>query len=241
MQKENGMLKEALEFLLELKRPAVVKDKEGREYSTLPIHAVKAPQPQGLSVRTLTALVDYFDHNPDKLALDGYIVLITSPTEVHVLSPVYGDFKQRDTVISAVAAPPEFDFDTWLEPSEQFNPKVQACFVDNPGKQAILKLSGNITERAETNTLDDGITQTVTAKAGIARVGEVEVPNPVMLAPFRTFPEIEQPESAFVFRMRGGPYCKLVEADGGAWKNMAIDLIAEFLAANLPEGTMILS
>ena len=75
----------------------------------------------------------------------------------------------------------------------------------------------------------------VTIKTGIASVGEAEVPNPVTLAPYRTFPEIEQVESKFIFRMKEGPLAAIFEADGGAWKNEAMKRIKEYLVENLKE------
>ena len=71
------------------------------------------------------------------------------------------------------------------------------------------------------------------------------VPNPVILAPYRTFLEVEQPESSFIFRMRdsdrGGVSCALFEADGGAWRNEAMSDVAAYIikqlsGRNLPEG-----
>ena len=85
---------------------------------------------------------------------------------------------------------------------------------------------------------DDGFTQTVTARAGVALVEEVKVPNPVTLRPYRTFMEVEQPPSSFVLRLRSGdksPNVSLHEADGGQWKLEAIRAIKAFLAEQLPE------
>ena len=85
---------------------------------------------------------------------------------------------------------------------------------------------------------DDGVSQKATIKTGIASKGEVLVPNPVKLRPYRTFLEVEQPESAFVFRMRddnGRVECALFGADGGAWKNAAMKSIKEYLMFELQD------
>lgn len=59
------------------------------------------------------------------------------------------------------------------------------------------------------------------------------VPNPVILRPYRTFLEVEQPESKFIFRIKEGrdgtPMFKLIEADGGLWKYEAVASIKAFL------------
>jgi len=88
-----------------------------------------------------------------------------------------------------------------------------------------------------------GVSQSVTARAGLARVAEVPVTNPVTLRPYRTFAEVEQPASPFILRLKRKdgemPQCALFEADGGKWKIEAIQNIARalrVLTAELPEG-----
>ncbi len=86
---------------------------------------------------------------------------------------------------------------------------------------------------------DDGVTQKATVSKGIASKEQCIVPNPVHLQPFRTFVEVDQPESAFVFRMRDdgrdGVQCAIFEADGGAWKNEAMENIRAYLQDELAE------
>jgi hypothetical protein len=94
---------------------------------------------------------------------------------------------------------------------------------------------GNVKEENVRSIGDDGVSQSVTAKTGVATVEDVKVPNPVLLSPYRTFVEVTQPESAFVFRMKNGPVAALFEADGGAWRNAAIDAVADYLADELSE------
>jgi hypothetical protein len=111
-------------------------------------------------------------------------------------------------------------------------------FVQDENTAAILKIVGNIKEEASNTFADDGITQSVATRAGISRVEIVPVPNPVTLRPYRTFMEIEQPASTFVFRMKSGkgqpPTCALYEADGRMWRLEAIKKIKEWLADKMP-------
>src|SRR5690606_26037278 len=113
--------------------------------------------------------------------------------------------------------------------------KLQSAFVKNDDRDVILKVVGNVKEEDVKTYGDDGVSQSVTAKVGVATVGQVEVPNPVSLKPYRTFAEVEQPESEFIFRMKNGPRCSLFEADGGAWKLQAISNIKSYLSAALEE------
>ena len=59
----------------------------------------------------------------------------------------------------------------------------------------------------------------------------------VRLSPYRTFREIEQPESQFLLRIRtddrGNAEVALFEADGGVWRNEARLRIAEYLKEHI--------
>jgi len=118
---------------------------------------------------------------------------------------------------------------------EKFIISLQSMFVQTDASAEILRIIGNLKDGTVKSLADDGVSQSVTTKTGVATVGEVVVPNPVALQPFRTFPEIEQPESLFVFRLMSGgenakPSAALFEADGGGWKNEAIQKIKTWLS-----------
>lgn len=68
------------------------------------------------------------------------------------------------------------------------------------------------------NTNDNGVTQTVEARQGVALNALVEVKPRVLLRPFRTFLEVEQPESEFLLRVHPEEGIGFFEADGGIWK-----------------------
>lgn len=102
--------------------------------------------------------------------------------------------------------------------------------------EAILKVSGNVEAKTTANYGDDGVTQKTTIKQGIASKADVLVPNPVTLVPYRTFLEVTQPESQFVFRIKdngGQPVFKIVEAEGGLWRNAAMQSIKEYFEKQL--------
>ena len=84
---------------------------------------------------------------------------------------------------------------------------------------------------------DNGISQVTTIKTGVSTLAHAKAPNPVTLKPYRTFLEVDQPESKFVFRINDTPGCALFEADGGIWRAAAKENIAEYLHNNLIVGT----
>jgi hypothetical protein len=137
----------------------------------------------------------------------------------------------------------QYPFERYLD-LETFIVALQSRFVQDETTTALLKLVGNVSGEAVANFSDDGVTQKVLAKTGIVRVEEAAVPNPVMLAPYRTFLEVRQPASRFIYRLKqegAGIKCALIEADGGNWKLEAIALIRDWLKEALPEEIVILA
>lgn len=81
----------------------------------------------------------------------------------------------------------------------------------------------------------DGVGQTVTAKKGASMNAKFQVQPIVKLKPIRTYAEIDQVESKFLFRVnKDGSVC-LREADGGQWKYETQKRIVAYLEANLKE------
>ena len=212
----------------------------GRTYTTGSIFKVGRPLPDPLRVKTLTAIVDYLKSNVDSLGFSNLICHIESPASVKIYSGLLGDFNERDLYIEANLEQLQLKFNTYLS-GETFNVLLQSCFLDYPDdvtkatdRGLVLAYCSSVREVAEGVTLDDGVTQAVTVKKGIAAVENVTLPNPVTLRPYRTFTEVEQPASQFVFRAAEGPEFMLVEADGGAWKSEAMQNIKKFMEFEVP-------
>ncbi|MGK0468952.1 hypothetical protein, partial [Clostridium sp.] len=142
--------------------------------------------------------------------------------------------KHREEYMECNAIVPRIAFDNFTE-TERFNVMLQSNFVKNNDVEQLLIVTGSIKDEAVKQVGDDGISQSVTVKTGVATMGAVVIPNPVMLAPYRTFPEVEQPVSKFIFRMRSGPTAAIIEADGGAWRNEAMEGIKLFLKTELAD------
>lgn len=107
----------------------------------------------------------------------------------------------------------------------------------------MVKLLGTITEEESTQTSDDGFAQSVVVKKGVAFKENRMVKPIVKLKPYRTFNEVDQPESEFLIRLSEGGYAAIYEADGGAWKLQARENIADYLRNELSKlienGTLI--
>lgn len=226
--------KEALEFLInegEEKNPILNLDQG--TYSRVGLNRVEEVTAKSFTISTLTGLVDYIKSETDKLP-EKLIIHVASPTQVQLFSPLNSDRKREQYLYAQAILPENIRYERFID-TEQFNIMLQSSFVSNNDRDILLKYTGLVKDEAVKSIGDNGISQAVTIKTGVASVGQAEVPNPVTLAPYRTFPEVIQPESKFIFRMKEGPSAALFEADGGAWRNAAILGIKEYLNEALKE------
>ena len=228
------MTRDALQYVVGLKTAEVL-DINGERYVDKDVYRVDNElRASAIQMNTLTSLVDYLKAGVDKMA-EKMLVQVVSPTKVRVLSMLDAD-RKREELVEVEAMIPDFEYGRYMG-NERFIIALQSKFIDNDDRALLLKFSGTVKDESIAEYGDDGVTQKATVKTGITSVGDAIVPNPVKLRPFRTFVEVTQPESAFVFRMRQadgrGIECAIFEADGGAWKNVAMKSIKEYLQFEL--------
>lgn len=221
------MEKDALQYLVDLNKEQEFV--EGRTFIDPDLREVRQETADPFGISTLSGLVDYIQSEFD--GDDTVMVQVVSPKQVRVLGQMNAN-KERDKFVNVEAIVPSFDYGRFHD-MEDFNIKLQSLFLPGPDREVILQVVGNVKEEDVRSYGDNGVSQSVVASTGIANVENILVPNPVKLAPYRTFTEVEQPESLFVFRMQDGPRAALFEADGGAWENHAIKGIEAFLKDKL--------
>lgn len=231
------MIRKALELITELKEEAMtpkVIEIDGKTYCNKSLTRYdREPMASEITVSTLTALVDYIKGCSEELK-DKMIIHIKSPSRIDLISGLNED-RDREVLVEVEADLPHFTANRWVE-QEKFILELQSKFVTTPDLEAIMKVAGNIEAKTTANYGDDGVTQKTTIQQGIASKTDVIVPNPVQLIPYRTFLEIEQPASNFIFRIDGSsnePMFTLIEADGGLWINQSKAEIKEYLAKEL--------
>lgn len=233
------MIKEALEYIVGLRAP-VVKEIDESMYSDKDLKRISYnPLAEPLHLHTLTGLVDYIKSNVDTTKNDeNLIVEVASPEKVYLYTSLDKERKREQFAI-VEARVPSFPFNTFIG-HEEFIINVQAKFLDdnNSDRAKILSFAGTVEKGSVAEYSDDGVSQKATVKSGIINKEEKIVPNPVKLRPYRTFLEVEQPMSEFIFRMKDKDYgvsCAVIEADGGAWINAATKNIKEYLEFELSE------
>lgn len=230
------MIKEAIEKIISL-APVSIHEINGEQYASDKLHHVKRREQQGpvaISFATLSGLKDFIEAGTlaEELML-FHVIDFNHVALVGELQPLnsHERFKYAEAQLNHTG----FKFDYYHE-LEFFIVAVQSLFIPNDVTEELLSVIGNLANEHIQTSNDDGITQTVQVKTGITTKGNVSIENPMTLQPYRTFREVVQPQSEFIFRMKtdGGRFkCALFEADGGAWKLQAIENIKAWLISRI--------
>lgn len=181
-----------------------------------------------IKLNQLSSLIDFLEvEGTDNKSF----IQVVSPTRVEVWgSLARTGTPQGDRPLYAVvnAITDDIDFNNFMLQGDMII-MLQQKFTATDDRAALLQLVGNLQDSDVKTQTDDGVSQQVTIKSGVASVSEAKVPNPVELAPYRTFQEITQPVSKFIFRMREGMQSALFEADGNQWQVEAKQAIKQYL------------
>lgn len=229
------MIKEALQYIVGLKQPKIIESGDWRYTDSNLRRLDDELRAEQIEMSTLSGLIDYIKAGVDDMK-DSMLVQVVSPTRVRLISKLDYD-RKRECLVEVNAEIPDFFYGKFMG-TEAFVIGIRSKFIQNNGSEAILKFAGTVETGTVAKYGDDGISQSATVKKGIAGKEDALVPNPVKLRPYRTFTEVRQPESEFVFRMRDdggdrGVECAIFEADGGAWRREAMNNVKEHLKFEL--------
>lgn len=205
-----------------------------KTFTTRPVFEI-APRrlSKSLETATLQSIVDYFGSSIDAAGTtdEAFVIHIASPSRVDILLFLDED-NQREARLSAKYEGHNFKFGSLYDQAE-FITMLRSQFVPSDTREQLQRFVGALTDESSLKLEDDGVSQKTVAKTGITTLSVVENNKPLVLAPFRTFPEIDQPEGEFILRLhrRDGdvPKISLHESDNQAWKLEAINRIAEWL------------
>lgn len=234
------MIRDAIDRILELSAPHTVQagDITYADRKMFQIGECKPVKP--ITVHTLSSMIDYIREMErfDSLRIEDFILHVKSHRQVELFSSLNID-RERDVIVIAEAETPVLTLERFID-NEHMIIMMQSMFVDDPDtdRAAVMRFAGTVKAGTVKEYGDDGVSQKATIKMGVATLGDGLVPSPCVLKPYRTFMEVDQPQSRFIFRMKesgDSVLSALYEADGGAWKLGAMQNIAEYLTAELKE------
>lgn len=231
------LTKETLDRILEINEPHV-KVVGDLEYSDKNLNLILPPYASPIKTKTLTGLSDFIK-NLDKSTLEGFFLHVRDECFVSLVGPL-DTYNRRVGYIESLCITNDMRFNKYYS-SEGFIVLIQSQFVDGEDTYSIkelLKVVSLIESKHIEKYSDNGTAQSVEIKAGLSSAVEVPIPNPVILRPYRTFREIDQPTSQFVLRMKKsneGPRVALFEADGSQWKFEAMQSIKKWLEKEIKD------
>lgn len=230
------MLKSLFEYVVGLSKANVVTI-DGTVYTDKPLHLPEMPTIETLRTDNLSSIVNFIKHawDADLHDMDDTvqkIIHVEDAGKVNLYSSVCNECMDRQKFMTAEWAGNKFPFGQFMD-AEKFNILLQTCFMETDDLKVIQQVVGNLRDEAVQNYGDDGVSQSVTIRTGIATVGQVRVPSPAKLRPYRTFLAVEQPASLFILRMREGGQCALFEADGGLCRETARQNIRNYFEYEL--------
>lgn len=172
---------------------------------------------------------------PDKTHTSGAVYInVETPKRVTVYSGL-DEFNRRAALYQANCPRDGWQQgEKWLE-HEKAMIALQSQFEPNEGTAYLLDFLSRITDENSVSSDDNGMTQTIQVKKGVSLAAREQIKPIVPLRPYRTFPEIAQPESNFLIRIREGCEIGIIEADGGMWQLAARKSIKAYLTENLSE------
>jgi hypothetical protein len=221
------MIKEALEYIKSFKREVDLVKIGEQTYATDKLIPIEK-ELEVVNVATLTGFVELLkDARETK---KDYTIHIEDHETVTLKLRTRDEWGTIHTLIKCSAKPFTASINLRDLDTEQFSISLLTKFVQSPMRDELLKICGSTIASQEASIADDGMTQKATT--GRAIKTQVAVKNPVVLKPLRTFPEIEQPDEPFVFRISQGRSevsFSLHASEAAVWKLGCILRIKEYL------------
>lgn len=222
----------AIEKIVELGAPNY-HEENGYKYTDKKLNVIESPRVSELTFHTLDGLI--YALKAEYKNFNGPLLIDVNDEEsVTVYSAIQSTDRKREIPYSVSAELIEIPFNCKLD-YETMMIALKSKFIQTSQLLELVQLLGTITEENNAMLSDDGFTQTVVVRKGIALKDNKAVNPIVSLKPFRTFCEVDQPESEFLIRLSEGGYVALYEADGGAWKLQARRNVADYLKAALAD------
>lgn len=230
------MLKSFVDYLVKLGEGKTITTKEinGETYANKDLVRI-APhvdRPSRLQVNGLDSIAKLVHNELDMAENRPVYIRVIGPREVEVFTTL-DSYMERDHLYDAECDAPFFS-GGWM-PHEEAIIKLRSAFIPNEGTEYLLDLLSRICKDEGVSSDDNGVSQTVTARQGISLKQFEPVRSRITLRPYRTFTEVEQPESEFILRVDEDARVGLIEADGGAWKMEAKANVAAYFETTLAE------
>ena len=227
------MLREMIEKIESMAKPTV-HEVDGQVFSNQEmIHvADKKPMPRCIELTGLDSVCKMVRNEAEHVGLQIFIQ-VKDYKSVSVFTELDED-EDRLYLYNCVADTPAVTMNRFMA-YENAVIELRSLYIPNNGTEYLLQLLSSISNESKVTSSDNGVTQQVEARSGIALNSMVKIEPRVTLQPFRTFVEVAQPESEFLLRINDRGEIGFFPADGGVWKLEATRNVAAYFEDKLKD------
>lgn len=227
------MLKAFIEKIASMAEPKTV-EYEGKLYADKELKFIDQAKnrPIPIDVNGLDSVCKLVRNEVNHVGLKVF-VQVERYNKVTVFTTLDGD-NERHYLYRCLADTPAVTMGRFMS-YENAVIELRSLYIPNDDTKYLLGLLSSISNESKVTSTDNGVTQKVEAKSGIALSSMVEVKPRVSLKPFRTFIEVEQPESEFLLRIDQSGCIGMFQADGGVWKLEATRNVAGYFEKELKD------
>ena len=231
------MLKDFVKHIQETARPEIFHDEIGNNFRVTLSGDIKQIHsdifhPDTLELNSLDALVKMVKTEAVKMESPLYITIPTHQKVICYGQPRKNERYLRQLYYEANAT----DVPGWEEKVsmdfEEAQVAMRTRFQNTEDVLYLQKLLSEISMGSKVTRNDNGVATTIVARKGIDLQEQATIRPILTLRPYRTFQEVDQPESTFLIRVDERAI-RFIGADGGMWKLKARQTIKEFLETNL--------
>jgi hypothetical protein len=220
------MLKEAIEKIEEMAAPTF-HEVDGSVFSNQQmVHVMdRKPMPKCIDLTGLDSICKMVRNEVEHVGLQIFIQ-VKDYKSVSVFTELDED-EDRLYLYKCVADTPAVTTDRFMDYAKAVI-ELRSLYIPNKGTEYLLQLLSSISNESKVTSSDNGVTQQVEARSGIALTSMVPIEPRVTLQPFRTFIEVGQPASEFLLRINDRGEIGFFPADGGVWKLEATRNVAAY-------------
>lgn len=227
------MLREAIEKIERMSAPTF-HEVDGSVFSNQEmVHVMdKKPMPKCIELTGLDSICKMVRNEAGHVGLQIFIQ-VKDYKSVSVFTELDED-EDRLYLYKCTADTPAVTTDRFMA-YEKAVIELRSLYIPNKGTEYLLQLLSSISNESKVTSSDNGVTQQVEARSGIALNSMVKVDPRVTLQPFRTFIEVAQPASEFLLRINERGEIGFFPADGGVWKLEATRNVAAYFETQLKD------
>ncbi len=227
------MLKEFVNRIVELAAPTTV-EVDGSVYSNQPLLHIqdRKPMPKCIELTGLDSVCKMVRNEAEHVGQQIFIQ-VKDYRNISVFTSLDSD-EDRLYLYRCAADTPAVTTDRFMD-YERAVIELRSLYIPNDETDYLLQLLGSISNESRVTSSDNGVTQQVEARSGIALNSMVTVKPRVTLQPFRTFVEVAQPASEFLLRINERGEIGFYQADGGVWKLEATRNVAAYFEGELED------